>query len=348
MNPFHLSQAERREGCVDLTHGAGGHAMQTLIHALFQRHLANEALSRGDDGAVLTGLTFGERLVLATDAHVVSPLIFPGGDIGALAVHGTINDLAMMGALPLYLTAAFILEEGLPLATLEQIVVSMGQAAREAGVPVVSGDTKVVERGKGDGLFIITTGVGALPAGREVGGARAQPGDAVLVSGTLGDHGAAILSQREGLTFDAPIVSDSAALHGLVEALFASGGEIHVLRDPTRGGVAATLNEIAWQSNVGILIDEAALPVTPAVAAACELLGLEPIHLANEGKLLCLCPANDAEKLLAALRGHPLGRQAAKIGTVTASERPRVELRTAFGARRLVDWLSGEPLPRIC
>ena len=290
----------------------------------------------------------GERLVIATDAHVVSPLFFPGGDIGCLSVHGTINDVVMMGARPLYLAASFILEEGFPLADLARLVASMGAAAREAGVPVVTGDTKVVEKGKADGVFISTTGVGALPAGRALSGANARPGDAVVVSGTLGDHGIAIMARREGLALDTEIRSDTAALHGLVEAALAAAPGLRVLRDPTRGGLAATLNEIAQQSGVGIVLDEMALPVAPQVAAACEFLGLDPLHIANEGKLIAICPADQADALVAALRAHPLGAQAARIGEVQADERRFVQMKTAFGGRRMVDWLAGEQLPRIC
>lgn len=348
MKPDYLRPLDLRQGRIDLNHGAGGRAMTQLIEELFARALANDYLGQGDDGAVLPAPAPGERLVLATDAHVVSPLFFPGGDIGALAVHGTINDVAVMGARPLYLTASFILEEGFPLADLARIVHSMAAAAHAAGVPVVTGDTKVVEQGKGDGVFIATTGLGALPAGRELGGALARPGDAVLVSGSLGEHGMAILAQREALAFESAIVSDSAALHGLIDALLAAVPGVRVLRDPTRGGLATTLNEIARQSGVGMQLDEAAIPVSAQVAAACELLGLDPLYLANEGKLVAICAPEDAEAALAALRAHPLGRAAARIGEVTADPQHFVQLRTAFGGQRLLDWLSGEPLPRIC
>ena len=334
-------------GRVDMSHGAGGRATAQLIRELFARAFDNPWLARGDDGAVLPAPAAGERLVMSTDAHVVAPLFFPGGDIGSLAVHGTLNDVAMMGARPLWLSAAFILEEGLPLADLARLVTRMAAAARRAGVPLVTGDTKVVERGKGDGVFITTTGVGALPAGRDVGGRQARPGDALLVSGHLGEHGMAILCQRSGLEFSAPIVSDSAALHPLVEALFASGADLHVLRDPTRGGLATTLNEIASQSGVRIRIEESALPITPAVAAACELLGLDPLYVANEGKLLAIVAAEDAERALAALRAQPLGQNAACIGAIEAGS-PGVYMRTRLGGRRNVDWLNGEQLPRIC
>ncbi len=335
-----------KQGRIDLAHGSGGRAMAQLIEELFARHLDNPFLAQGDDGAVLPGAD--GRLVMATDSHVISPLFFPGGNIGSLSVHGTLNDLAVMGARPLWLSAAFILEEGFPLADLARIVESMGEASRAAGVPIVTGDTKVVERGKGDGVFITTTGVGSLPPGRDVSGRHARPGDVVLISGTLGDHGMAIMAARENLGFETPIVSDSAALHGLTEALFASGARVHTLRDPTRGGLATTLNEIARQSGVGIVLDEAALPINPAVAATCEFLGLDPLYVANEGKLLAIVAADDADAALAALRAHPLGARAARIGTVQADTHRFVQMTTTLGGRRIVDWLNGDPLPRIC
>ena len=294
-----------KHGRVDLTHGSGGRAMVQLISELFAKHLGNEYLGQGNDGAVLPApLLDGKpaRLVMSTDSHVVSPLFFPGGDIGCLSVHGTVNDVAVMGATPLYLAAGFILEEGLPLSDLLRIVESMAGAAKAAGVPVVTGDTKVVERGKGDGVFITTTAVGVLPEGIELGGARARPGDMVIVSGSMGDHGVAIMSQRENLSFDAPVVSDTAALNGLIAAMLATGADIRCLRDPTRGGLAATLNEIAGQSGVGMMLQEKAIPVKPVVAAACELLGLDPLNVANEGKLIAICAAADAPRLLAVMR----------------------------------------------
>jgi hydrogenase expression/formation protein HypE len=336
-----------KHGQVDMAHGSGGRAMAQLIEELFAKHLGNEYLAQGDDGALLPHPGEG-RLVMATDSHVVSPLFFPGGDIGCLSVHGTINDVAVMGAKPLYLSAGFILEEGFKLADLARIVQSMAAAAKAAGVPVVTGDTKVVERGKGDGVFITTTGVGVVAPGMELSGRSAQPGDVILVSGTLGDHGMAIMAERESLGFESPIVSDSAALHGLIEAMRASGADLHVLRDPTRGGLATTLNEIAKQSGVGMMLQEKALPVTPAVEAACEFLGLDPLYVANEGKLVAICAEQDAEKLLAAMQAHPLGANAAIIGAVHADEHHFVQMTTAFGGRRIVDWLSGEQLPRIC
>ena len=350
VKPAYVRPLDLSKGHVDLGFGAGGRAMAQLISGLFMRAFANDFLARGDDGAVLPAPAAGERLVMATDAHVVSPLSYPGGDIGSLSVHGTVNDLAVMGARPLYLAASFILEEGYALAELARIVDSMAAAARAAGVAVVTGDTKVVEQGKGDGVFITTTGVGALPAGRDPGGARARPGDAVLLSGRIGDHGMAIMAQRESLAFDSEIVSDSAALNGLVEALYAAvpAEAVRVLRDPTRGGLATTLNEIATQSGVGMELDEAAIPVSPQVHAACELLGLDPLYVANEGKLVVLCAPEHAEAALAALHAHPLGAEAARIGAATADPQHFVQIRTGFGGRRMVDWLAGEQLPRIC
>jgi hydrogenase expression/formation protein HypE len=285
---------------------------------------------------------------VSTDAHVISPLFFPGGDIGCLAVHGTVNDIAMCGARPLYLTAGFILEEGLPLADLARIVQSMAGAAKEAGVAVVAGDTKVVERGNGDGCFITTTGIGVVPDGVEISGDRARPGDAILISGGIGEHGVAVMSKRENLGFETEIRSDTAALHDLVAAMIDAVPEIHALRDPTRGGLATTLNELAQQSDVGMWLQESAIPVRPEVAAACELLGLDPLYVANEGKLIAICPAEHAEPLLAAMRSHPRGRDAAIIGRVTDDRHRFVQMETALGGSRICDWLAGEQLPRIC
>jgi hydrogenase expression/formation protein HypE len=288
------------------------------------------------------------RLVMATDSHVVSPLFFAGGDIGCLSVHGTINDVAVMGAKPLYLSASFILEEGYPLADLKRIVDSMAKASREAGVPVVTGDTKVVEQGKGDGVFITTTGVGVVRDGINLSGDLAQPGDKILLSGTIGDHGMAILSQREGLTFSAPIVSDTAALHSLIAAMLDSGVKLRVLRDPTRGGLATTLNEIAKQSGVGMMLQESAIAVNQPVEAACEFLGLDPLYVANEGKLIAICAAEDAPRLLEVMRAHPLAGAASIIGEVQEDAHGFVQMTTKLGGRRVVDWLAGEQLPRIC
>lgn len=338
-----------KQGRVDMNHGAGGRAAAQLIDELFARAFDNPALRAGDDGAVFD-LPPGHRLVMATDGHVISPLVFPGGDIGALSVHGTLNDVAMMGAVPLALSAAFVLEEGFALAELKRIVESMAAAARDAGVPIVTGDTKVVEQGHGDGVYITTTGIGALPAGRRIGGALAQPGDVLLLSGTIGDHGVAVLSQRESLGFEATVTSDTAALHGLVAALLAAvpEGAVHTLRDPTRGGLATTLNEITRQAGVGMRLQESAIPVRAEVAAACELLGLDPLYVANEGKLVAAVAPEHAEAALTALRAHPLGREAVRIGSVVDDPHRFVQMATSFGGQRVVDWLTGEPLPRIC
>lgn len=336
----------KRQGTVDMVHGGGGRAMADLIRDLFQRHLGNPVLDQGNDAALLSAPA--GRLVLSTDGHVIAPLFFPGGDIGSLSVHGTLNDVAMAGAKPLYLTAGFILEEGFPLADLERIIVSMALAAREAGVPVVTGDTKVVEKGKGDGVFITTTGLGVVADGVDISADNARPGQAVLISGSIGDHGVAILSKRENLEFETELLSDSAALHTLVADMITEVPGLAVLRDPTRGGLAATLNEITHRAGVGIHLREAAIPVKRDVAAACELLGLDPLHVANEGKLICLCEAKDSERLLAVMKAHPLGRDAAIIGEVTEDAAGLVEMETDFGGLRVVDWLSGEQLPRIC
>lgn len=335
-----------KHGRVDMSHGSGGRAMVQLIEELFAVALGNEYLAQGNDGALLPRAQ--GRLVMATDSHVVSPLFFAGGDIGCLAVHGTINDVAVMGAQPLYLAASFILEEGFPLVDLQRIVVSMAQAAKVAGVPIVTGDTKVVERGKGDGVFITTTGIGVAREGVTLSGDLAQPGDKILLSGTIGDHGMAILSQREGMSFDAPIVSDTAALHGLIAAMLDSGARIRVLRDPTRGGLATTLNEIARQSGVGMMLHESAIPVNAPVAAACEFLGLDPLYVANEGKLVAICAPQDAERLLDVMRDQALGQQAVIIGDVLEDAHHFVQMTTKLGGRRMVDWLTGEQLPRIC
>ncbi|OYU98403.1 MAG: hydrogenase expression/formation protein HypE [Burkholderiales bacterium PBB5] len=347
--PDYIRPIDFKHGRVDMNHGAGGRAGAQLIAELFARAFDNPWLRQGNDGALLD-MPAGHRLVMATDGHVISPLFFPGGDIGSLAVHGTVNDVAMLGATPLYLSASFILEEGYPLADLQRIVASMAAASRAAGVPIVTGDTKVVEQGHGDGVYISTTGVGAVPLDRHIGGARARPGDVVLLSGSIGEHGVAVLSRRQSLEFETEIVSDSAALHTLVAAMLAAvpEGAVRTLRDPTRGGLATTLNEIAAQSRVGLLLQEAAIPMQPQVEAACELLGLDPLYIANEGKLVAIVAPDHAEAVLAAMRAHPLGALAARIGTVLADDHRFVQMATRFGGRRVVDWLSGEPLPRIC
>jgi hydrogenase expression/formation protein HypE len=333
---------------VVMGHGSGGKMMADLIDHLFAPAIGNDLLRQFGDSTVFSDGTAGGRLAISTDSFVIRPLFFPGGDIGELAVYGTVNDVAMSGAHPLYLSAGFILEEGLPMDDLARIMASFGRAAARAGVQVIAGDTKVVERGHGDGVYINTTGIGIVPPGRDIAAANARPGDVVLVSGTMGDHGMAILSVREGLTFDSPIVSDTAPLNGLVEALLAAVPDTRVLRDATRGGLSAVLNELARASGVGITFDEGRVPVNPAVRAGCEMLGMDPLYVANEGKLVAIVPAAQAEAALAALRGHPLGGDAAIIGQVTESHRGMVLARTAIGATRVVDLPTGELLPRIC
>lgn len=330
-----------------MNHGAGGRAMTDLVDLLFREAFDNPLLAQGNDQALFA--LPGERVSMSTDSFVITPLFFPGGDIGSLAVHGTVNDVAMGGARPLYLSAGFILEEGLPLADLERIVRSMADAAKEAGVQIVTGDTKVVERGSGDGVFINTCGLGTVLPNVDLGAQRVRPGDAVLVSGTIGDHGVAIMSLREGLEFETTLESDSAALNGLVEAMAEAAPEaLHLLRDPTRGGVAATLNEIAQQTGHGIVLDEPSLPIVSEVQGACELLGLDPLTVANEGKLLAFVDGDLAEAVLAAMRAHPLGVNAAKIGVVTEDDLKLVRMTTHIGGERVIDWLYGEQLPRIC
>lgn len=332
---------------IDLSHGAGGRATMRLIAEIFHAAFENEWLRRSDDSAICP--VHGQRLAISTDAFVVSPLFFPGGDIGALAVHGAINDVAMSGAQPAYLTASFIIEEGFPIRDLTRIAHSMGAAAREAGVAIVAGDTKVVERGKADGVFISTTAVGFAPGHVDLSGANAKPGDMLLLSGTIGDHGVAVMTERQNPGFDCPVKSDSAPLHGLVAEMIAGvGPALRLMRDPTRGGLAATLNEIARQSRVGFRIDEKAIPVSPAVAALSELLGLDPLNIANEGKLVAVVAPPAADALLAVMRRHALGRDAAIIGYAFEDPDCLVEMTTRFGGVRIVDWLSGEQLPRIC
>lgn len=336
----------RHDEKIVMGHGSGGRMSHDLIGRLFQRPFDNPALRAANDAGVVT--VPPGRLAISTDSHVVAPLFFPGGDIGRLAVCGTVNDLAMMGATPLYLTAGFILEEGLDVAVLARVVESMQAAAAEAGVTIVAGDTKVVQRGKGDGLYINTAGVGVLVHDREIGGANAEPGDVVILSGPMGDHGIAVLGARGDLGFEADVASDVAPLNHLVMAMMSASERVHVLRDPTRGGVATTLNEIARQSNVAIILDERAVPIRPPVAAACEMLGFDPLYIANEGKLLAFVPAEDANDVIGVMRATRYGEEATIIGRVQASPGGRVLLRTSIGSTRVVDMLAGEMLPRIC
>lgn len=330
-----------------MAHGGGGKLGNELVEHLFLPAFRNAALENLGDAAVID-LPAG-RIAMSTDSFVVQPLFFPGGSIGALAVNGTVNDLAVSGAEPKYLSASFILEEGLPLEQLAAIVQEMAGAARTAGVAIVTGDTKVVERGHGDGCYINTAGIGVLRAGISVGPNRAMPGDVLLVSGTIGDHGMAIMSVREGLEFESPIRSDCAALNVLIaDVLGAAGAGVHVMRDPTRGGLASTLNEIAQASGVGIHLDETSIPVRPEVQSACELLGMDPVYVANEGKVVFFVAPEWADMALDALRAHPLGRDAARIGEVTAEHPRMLVARTAMGANRVISIPVGEQLPRIC
>ena len=351
-----------------LGHGSGGKLSAELVRDIFLPAFANPTLARLNDQAVVQ--LNGSRLAMTTDSFVVKPLFFPGGDIGSLAVHGTINDLAMGGAQPLFLSVAFILEEGLPMETLQRVVVSLQRAADDAGVQVVTGDTKVVEKGKGDGLFINTTGIGVVQQGLELSADRAQPGDKVILSGFIGDHGIAILAQREGLEFETTIESDSAALHGLVAHMLntqyeggapllarvartgnsevCTSGAIRCMRDPTRGGLSSTLNEIAEQSRVGIEIEEDKIPVRDDVRGACEMLGLDPLYVANEGKLVAIVAPDAADALVEIMRQHPLGKEARIIGAITDKSASLVTMRTTLGTTRIVDMLAGDQLPRIC
>jgi len=340
-----------KNGRVDMTHGSGGRAMAQLIEQMFAAAFDNPALAEGNDQARLDVPMIGgkpARLSFSTDTFVVSPLFFPGGNIGSLAVHGTVNDVALSGAKPLWLSAGFILEEGFPLADLATIIASMAEAAKRAGVQIVTGDTKVVEKGKADGVFINTAGVGALDPALDLAAKNIRAGDAVLLSGPLGDHGVAVMAKREQLTFEEEILSDSAALNHLIEAMVASGVELHAMRDPTRGGLATTLNEMAQSANVGVRLEEAAIPVRQSVRSVCEILGLDPLYVANEGRLIAFCPEDQAEKLLAAMRTIEEGKDSAIIGRVVEDENNFVEMKTALGGHRMVDWLAGEQLPRIC
>ncbi|MGO8797292.1 MAG: hydrogenase expression/formation protein HypE [Candidatus Sulfotelmatobacter sp.] len=329
-----------------LGHGSGGKLSAELVRDIFLPALRNPALARLDDQAIVN--VNGQRLAITTDSFVVKPLFFPGGDIGSLAVHGTVNDLAMGGATPLFLSAAFIIEEGFSMEQLRCVANSMHQAADAAGVQVVTGDTKVVEKGKGDGLFINTTGIGLVPDGIELSADCARPGDKVILSGFIGDHGIAILAQREGLEFETQIQSDSAALHTLVAGMLGASREIRCMRDPTRGGVSSTLNEIAQQSHVGIELEESTILVREQVRGACELLGLDPLYVANEGKLIAIVASEAAEAVLQSMRRHPLGSAAQIIGAIKDTHPGLVTMRTPLGTTRVVDMLSGDQLPRIC
>jgi hydrogenase expression/formation protein HypE len=332
-----------------LGHGSGGRLTADLIRRLFVPGFGNGVLAALEDQATvpLPGCN-GPRLAFTTDSFVVRPLFFPGGDIGRLAVHGTVNDLAVGGATPLYLSAAFILEEGLPLADLRRIVASMRAACAEAGVGLVTGDTKVVDRGKGDGVFITTTGIGLVPEGRTLSISAARPGDCILLSGTIGDHGIAIMSVREGLEFETVLESDTAPLADLTRVMLETCPRIRCMRDPTRGGLSSAFNELAAASHVGVELDEAMIPIRPEVHAACELLGLDPLYVANEGKLIAVAPPEDATRILEAMRAHPLGQNTAIIGKVVAEHPGMVVMKSLVGGERVVTMLAGEQLPRIC
>lgn len=339
----------RHHSQIVMGHGSGGRMTQELIQEIFVPYFSNPALLAGNDFAALSTPAAGSyQISISTDSHIVSPLIFPGGDIGRLAVCGTVNDVAMSGAQPAALSAGFILEEGLSMGVLKQVVASMADAAAEAGVAIVTGDTKVVEHGKADGIFINTTGIGWVPAQVKIGGQLAQPGDAVLISGTIGDHGIAVLAARGELGFDTRVVSDVAPLNHLIQAVLAEIPQVHVLRDPTRGGLATTLNEIAVQSNVNITINEDQIPIKPAVATACEMLGFDPLYVANEGKVIVVLPATEAAQALEILRNQKYGQDAVIIGQVSDAPASMVLLKTRFGSTRLLDVMAGEMLPRIC
>lgn len=328
-----------------LAHGSGGKMAHELLEKVLVKPLSNPLLDRLDDSAVFS---CSGKLAFTTDSYVVNPIFFPGGDIGRLSVCGTVNDLSMMGATPHYLSLSFIIEEGLSLDELEQVLISVQTTTREANVQIVTGDTKVVNKGSADKLFINTAGIGTVPEGINISGSNGQPGDKVILSGTIGDHGIAVLSQREGLGFATKLQSDCAPLNGLVTEMTRASRRIHALRDPTRGGLATTLNEIATQSKVSIMINEEAIPIRNEVRGACEMLGIDPIYVANEGKLVALVHPEDAELLLEIMRQHRYGRDAAIIGEVRPDHPGRVVMRTTLGAARMVDMLVGDPLPRIC
>lgn len=338
----------QQKSTIVMGHGSGGKMMHDLIAEIFVSAFDNPALKAGNDaGAVLT--RSGSKLAISTDSHVVKPLFFPGGDIGKLAICGTVNDVAMVGAKPLYLTAGFILEEGLSTNTLQDVVASMQEAAKEAGIAIVAGDTKVVEKGKADGIYITTAGVGEIiDYPQEIGGQMARPGDKVILSGYIGDHGIAVLGARGDLGFESDVSSDVAPLNGMILELLEASDNIHVLRDPTRGGVATSLNEIARQAQAGVILQEHAIPVRPAVHSACEMLGFDPLYVANEGKLIVICAPEDEQNILKVLHAHPYGQNAVTIGEVAKEPVGRVIMKTLIGSHRVVDVLAGEMLPRIC
>jgi hydrogenase expression/formation protein HypE len=346
VNAFSCPLPIARYKQVLLAHGGGGKLTHELINELFVSEFRNEYLAQQHDGAMLT--IGDQRIAFSTDGYVVHPLFFPGGSIGELAVYGTANDLAMCGARPMYLSVGLVIEEGLSMEDLWRVTRAMRDAARIAGVTLVTGDTKVVDRGKGDGIFVTTSGIGIIPPGIDIHPRHARPGDVILINGPIAQHGIAIMSVREGLTFTTAIRSDTAALYPLVEAMFGVTTEIHVLRDPTRGGVASTLNEIAAQVRIGIVLRERDIPVEDEVAGACELLGFDPLYVANEGKLVAFVPRVHADAVLQAMRAHPLGRDAAAIGEVVDAHPGLVVMQSAIGGTRVVDMLSGEQLPRIC
>ncbi|KAB2878573.1 hydrogenase expression/formation protein HypE [bacterium] len=340
--PIPISEYEK----VLLAHGGGGTLSHQLIQKLFFSQFDSPLLHAEHDGAIFEA--GGNRFAFSTDSYVVQPIFFPGGDIGDLAVNGTVNDLAMCGAKPLYMSAGFILEEGFPMEDLWKVVLSMKRAAEKAGVQIVTGDTKVVDKGKGDKIFINTSGIGIIDKGINISPLNAKIGDVILLNGRIADHGIAIMSAREGLTFETTVESDTAALNGLVEAMFSVTKNIHVLRDPTRGGIASAVNEIAVTANIGIHIEEDKISITEEVKGACEILGLDPLYIANEGKLLALIAQEDAEKVLNAMRAHPLGKDTRIIGKVVSEHPKNVVMKTSIGSLRIVDMLSGEQLPRIC
>ncbi len=341
--PVPLKHSEK----IVMGHGSGGKMMADLIAKTFLPPLDNAVLRAGNDAGVVQSDS-GAKLAISTDCHVVSPLFFPGGDIGKLAICGTVNDVAMMGAIPQFLTAGFILEEGLELDVLEHVVASMQAAAQEADIEVVAGDTKVVQKGLADGLYITSAGVGAVLPGVDINGAGAKPGDVVIISGFIGDHGIAVLGARGELGFESDVQSDVAPLNHVIASIINTSDKVRVLRDPTRGGVASALNEIAQQSNVGISLYENAIPVRPAVAAACEMLGFDPLYIANEGKFIAIVGGEDADEVLSVIQDHSYGEGAAIIGEVSAQPTRRVLMKTAIGGSRVVDVLAGEMLPRIC